>query len=799
MGEVYRAEDLKLEQTVALKFLPGSVRHDGAAQARLHREIRTARGIAHPNVCRVFDLGDAGDRVFLSMEYIEGEDLASLLRRIGRTPAEKGLELARQICAGLSAAHDQGVLHRDLKPANIMIDERGRAKIADFGLAHLAVAHDAESALSGTPAYMAPEQIASGQVTVKSDLYSLGLVLRELFFGRAGADQNASSRPRDVDPLIEQVIDQCLAHDPSKRPRSALEVSRRLPGGDPIQAALAAGETPSPEMVAATASEDSWSTRKLALTTTLLAGLFVASLFLSQSMLHARVPFDLTPEVLADRARQISESFGYQAAPVDREYGIDHFDGFFGYDDPVPAPQRWSRLATGQPARFQFWYRESPVALMPGRSDRVAYLDPAPNFEGMLNLRLDLRGRLLEFRAIPNAVQTAASASTTVDWAPAFAAAKLDPSRFTHAAPEFTPPVGCDQRAAWSGSLADHADIPIRLEAAAWQGQIVDFRVIAPWDEAPLIAPRAEEAATIAWAAILFLLILTVVIGAIWLTRRNLRSGRGDRSGAWKLAAAVFISVVVGYLAEANFPLNGFGIAGLVIGSLREGLLLGAVAWTFYIALEPEIRRRRPDLIVAWTRLLSGKWRDEQVGRELIVGVLLGISCGALLGLSGYLKDWTRSSYPPNRYTVDEFFGGAGVTVGLSIGWVGKAMLASLAILLFISLLRTLLRSEFLAGAVLWAAIVTILVLFSLRSWPAVLYAAGTVALHLVALARLGLLAGVVTYFLTALYSALPLTTKPERWYFYTTVILTLIVAGLVGWGVAALKPRTSLPRESSA
>src|SRR5512144_1891610 len=135
MGEVYRADDLKLGQTVALKFLPALLAAEPAWIERFYAEVRHARQVAHPNVCRVYDIGEIEGRHFLSMEYVDGEDLGSLLRRIGRLPGDKAVEIARQLCAGLAAAHDQGVLHRDLKPGNVMLDGRGRARITDFGLA----------------------------------------------------------------------------------------------------------------------------------------------------------------------------------------------------------------------------------------------------------------------------------------------------------------------------------------------------------------------------------------------------------------------------------------------------------------------------------------------------------------------------------------------------------------------------------------------------------------------------------------------------------------------------------------
>src|SRR5689334_19970396 len=157
MGEVYRADDLTLDQSVALKFLPEATAHDEASLQRFHNEVKIARRISHPNICRIYDIGEADGLKFLSMEYVDGEDLGSLLRRIGRLPPDKALEIARKLCAGLAAAHDKGVLHRDLKPANVMLNSEGEVVIMDFGLADLAAQITAEQIRYGTPAYMAPE------------------------------------------------------------------------------------------------------------------------------------------------------------------------------------------------------------------------------------------------------------------------------------------------------------------------------------------------------------------------------------------------------------------------------------------------------------------------------------------------------------------------------------------------------------------------------------------------------------------------------------------------------------------
>ena len=182
MGAVFRADDLLLGQPVALKFLPAAASASASALSRFRNEVRTARQVSHPNVCRVYDIGEAEGLTYLSMEYVDGEDLASLLRRIGKLPQDKGLQVARQLCAGLGAAHDKGVIHRDLKPANIMLDAKGQVRITDFGIA--GVAEQIRDVQSGTPAYMSPEQLAGKEVTARSDIYALGTVLCKLLTGK---------------------------------------------------------------------------------------------------------------------------------------------------------------------------------------------------------------------------------------------------------------------------------------------------------------------------------------------------------------------------------------------------------------------------------------------------------------------------------------------------------------------------------------------------------------------------------------------------------------------------------------
>src|SRR5580765_2001093 len=313
MGEVYRADDLTLDQPVALKFLPAGVASDDSRLAQFHNELRVARQVSHKNVVRLYDLGDADGRRFLTMEYVDGEDLASLLRRIGRIPQDKAIDLARQLCAGVAAAHERGVLHRDLKPANVMIDGQGNVRITDFGIA---TAGGATASTAGTPQYMAPELLAGQPASIQSDIYALGLILFEIFTGRRAFDAatlgdlkqlhetgtvtTPSSIVRDLDPAIERLILRCLAKEPGRRPASALAVAAALPGADPLAAALAAGETPSPDMVAAAGETDAWPiARGLAAVAWIVVGLIVCAGLAPRTTIARMVALDKAPAVLA--------------------------------------------------------------------------------------------------------------------------------------------------------------------------------------------------------------------------------------------------------------------------------------------------------------------------------------------------------------------------------------------------------------------------------------------------------------------------------------------------------------------
>src|SRR5512136_117410 len=186
MGTVYKAYDSKIREVVALKLLRPEIASDPEVIERFRNEIKLARQVAHRHVCRMYDIGEEWLSIYISMEYVPGEDLKSFIRRSGHLNEAKAVGLAKQIAEGLAEAHRLGVVHRDLKPQNIMVDKDGNAKIMDFGIARSlnGAGITAQGALIGTPEYMSPEQVDGKEVDQRSDLYALGVILFEMVTGR---------------------------------------------------------------------------------------------------------------------------------------------------------------------------------------------------------------------------------------------------------------------------------------------------------------------------------------------------------------------------------------------------------------------------------------------------------------------------------------------------------------------------------------------------------------------------------------------------------------------------------------
>jgi len=244
MAVVFLARDQELDDEVALKILTPKAFDEGTqALQTIRQEIRLARRITHPNVVRVHDLGEATGVRFLTMEYVPGLTLRQMLDQQGPLALGPGLQIGKQLCRGLAAVHESGIVHRDIKPQNIMVLPGGTVKLMDFGIAQSQAVDHSSDDVAGTPYYMSPEQTRGGAMDGRSDLYSVGATLYELFTGRRPFEgsvtevirKHVSEEPTaptqvrpDLPDMLDRLIMSCLAKDPARRPASALDLYAAL-------------------------------------------------------------------------------------------------------------------------------------------------------------------------------------------------------------------------------------------------------------------------------------------------------------------------------------------------------------------------------------------------------------------------------------------------------------------------------------------------------------------------------------------------------------------------------------------
>lgn len=774
MGEVYRAEDLRLGQTVALKFLPKRSSQDASAWEQIHGEVRIARQISHPNVCRVFDIEESADGPFIAMEFIDGEDLKSLLTRIGRLPVDKGLQFAYQICAGLAAAHELGIVHRDLKPANIMLDGRGRIRITDFGLAALVEELRKDEMGAGTPAYMAPEQITGKQVTHRADIYSAGLVIYELLSGKPAFPSSTASdlegrlvsppvrlskMVKGLDPEVERIITRCLEQNPASRPASILEVAAALPGHDPLRAAVALGETPSPEVVAAAGESVSLSfPASIVLLATVLLGISAAAFLAPYSNVLSAIRGGKVPEALAERAQQVISRAGYSG-----ENAADTAAWLEGnYKD-------LARLPRGSPEGIRFVYRRSPQLMIPRNLDsEVESTDPPSDVPGMLRVVLDARGRLREFNAVPVAGNEQSSSSP--DWPALLAEAGLPSAQTVGPDPNVLPSSPFDGRGDWQGSESGQT---FAITAASYQGKPVFFRA------APLLTrQQGQKRSAEGFSGIMFVLAVFVCgTGGCFLARRNLRRERGDRRGALRVAGFIFLGQLLAWVLSAHFVPNppeeyiGF------IGGVGNALYVAGFMWILYLALEPYVRRLWPEMLISWIRVLSGNLRDSRVARDVLVGSVGGVAMALVLNGVNALPAWfSISRVSPAVPSSLVLHGPAGMLAAL--GWHGsQAVQWALVVVSFLLIARVLLRRDWLAAAVAGACL-GMVVLPADNFLFAVSAAVVCAAIVYFILFRFGLLSVAVTLFFYFVLRRWPLTLDFSQWFIWRSVFsMALLVA----------------------
>ncbi|MGH7936461.1 MAG: hypothetical protein ACREF8_05585, partial [Chthoniobacterales bacterium] len=404
---------------------------------------------------------------------------------------------------------------------------------------------------------------------------------------------------RDLDPLIERVILRCLENDPAKRPTSALQVAAALPGGDPLAAALAAGETPSPEMVAAAgATEGMRPFLAFMLLAAVFAGLFGALLIAEETRVVNRVIPEYPPEALAARAHEMIAQLGLSTDSVDSAYGFDVNSAYLAYIQAHDkTSSRWNGISADRPPAMTFWYRQSPRALYPTQffgptsGGHVSQNDPPMNTTNMVFAVLDMKGHLLHIEAVPPEKDTTHIAPQSPNWSALFSAAGLNQADFRSATPEWTPLAPTDDRAAWIGTVPGRSDVPLRIEAASFHGKPVFFRTLYPWSSPTRDASDNSSRSQNVTAIVFISILLLIFLGGIFLARSNIKLNRADQKGAARLGSAMFLA----YLSA--WALSAHHIAGFEEFLILLTVMAGALLQTFfvvalYVALEPFVRRR---------------------------------------------------------------------------------------------------------------------------------------------------------------------------------------------------------------
>jgi serine/threonine-protein kinase len=568
-----------------------------------------------------------------------------------------------------------------------------------------------------------------------------------------------------------------------------------LPGGDPLAEALAAGETPSPDLLAASGPREALRPRTAIALLACVAAVLVTAIFLApRAQTVARLPLRHPPEVLTEKAREVVRALGYTEDPVDSASGFRNESGWLeSVRTAMPANatrQTWTERLSVEPYPISFWYRQGASALVPpipliALTRRASPSSQTPPMSDEVAVDLDLDGRLLKFRAaVHGSAHAGNSNETTPGWDVLFNAAQFDSRRFTQVEPRSIAPDVTDQRIAWTGDYGSPASVPVHVEAGAYQGRPVYFEVLFPWTTGG--RESLDRASTPPYAILFLFYLVFPVVGAV-LARHNWKTGRGDVRGAALVGVATFatwlLSLILGAHNAPEFP---------VAIPITEGVF----AAVLYMALEPWVRRLWPRALITWSRVLTGQWRDPVVGRDVLIAVLAAVAINCVrhalyLGFSPSGASAASNVFEPPafRFVLDQLMGTRFIG---SVGFValGAGLVYALRLFFLMFLCRVCLRRQWLA-TLAYMGLVTPLVIadaFSQGDWIGPIVMVLILVFTVLMIVRLGLLAHAVFGAVGAFMDYSLLTNDFGAWYGESSLVVVVVVSALAVWAF-----RTSL------
>jgi serine/threonine-protein kinase len=585
---------------------------------------------------------------------------------------------------------------------------------------------------------------------------------------------------------VERVIMRCLDAEPATRPPTALAVAAALPGSDPLAAALAAGETPSPHLVAAAGEKQGIAPRNaVAGLAAVIVGLAII-LYIGHQVdgLKLMNP-PLSPDVLNVKAQETIRSLGYSNPGVDHAGEYYYNSGFTDYVHSHERKPDWPKVLAGQPQVLMYGYRQSPVYLDPDGYQGISltpgvvmFDDPPATQSEMINIVLDAQGRLRYFQAIPKELDPNPPPAASVDWKLLFSAAGLDMAQFHPVDPQWLSLAAFDERAAWTGQWPG-SDRPLRVEAAAWRGRPVFFHEVGPWttpDRSQSSSTTARQHASEIIELILGILMLGV---GSWIARRNHRKGKVDLHGAWRLASAIFVIEIAIWICRDHF-IPTLATFGRFILAVSTGLFISGAIWMLYLALEPYVRRHWPQAIISWSRLMTGRVRDPLVGRDVLWGVMLGVAWCLVISV-GFLA-LKREGATPQLPSTSLLLGGRQVA-GIWLLNVVQCVLGTVEFFFVLFLFKVLLRNKWLAAA-------AFTVIFAARNilpsdHPQIMGPVWIVVFAIAAFAvsRFGIITLSVAIFIANQLLNVPFTTDFSAWYAPSTWAMLLSFVAIAAWG----------------